>query len=593
MGSRSHATAGRGPCHLLLIAGLSVLLQACGGGTAEPTNDAVQPPATTSLSAPVAQAEQCLPSIVINEVARDTIDQAGQRTQRLRVELHNTAACAGVVPASTLRLAEFANSIPEGPWTAGEYRVMEAALPVPVAECAACVSLRLERSADGGLINAVSLPSTTMPDQFLARSPNGSGDMVLRSVEQASLGRQNPHSGPVMHLSERAGFRPRDSSANAIVRYADRYWVFGGWSNYAHDVWYSAPDVWTSADGVNWTLVNPSPPYSPYSAFLVYQNRIWAISNRSFSSSDGIEWREEPLQVGLLNRVVLFRGALVTHGANGIRSSVEGNTWTTLLFSMPWGAFRVEPHLIVHADRLWLFGGADLAPDGSFTPRNDVWVSSDGVTWTAVTQNAAWQPRRWSNAISYDDKLWIFNGLNYDLWPQEFSNVADIWYSSNGADWYPLTAGALWGARHASFMTATPDGGVLIAAGYGSGGVERMYSDVWKFKTRLYFAKPSGNLERLDSWGRNADGSGARPATFDDPHAMFVLRNRSRFELTVPFQGHSLVAGDGLSSVEVDFRAQQSERLRVYAAPGSKVQLCQDLGAALYSAPQSQVTCGP
>jgi hypothetical protein len=63
--------------------------------------------------------------------------------------------------------------------------------------------------------------------------------------------------------------------------------------------------------------------------------------------------------------------------------------------------------------------------------------------------------------------------------------------------------------------------------------------------------------------------------------------------VTVPFQGHSLVAGDGLSSVEVDFRAQQSERLRVYAAPGSKVQLCQDLGAALYSAPQSQVTCGP
>lgn len=554
--------------------GVAVALAGCGGGDAD---------------AP----EQCLPSIVVNEVVRETVEQAGLRMQRLRVELHNAAACAGTVAASTLTLAQQTLTVPEGPWVAGEYRVMEGAVPESVADCPDCVSLRLARAGDGVLIDAVSLPSTPLETQFLARSPDAVGDMVLQAAEKASLGLPNPHAGPVMHLSERAGFRPRDSSANAILRYADRYWVFGGWSNFAHDVWYSAADVWTSADGVNWTLVNPSPPYNPYSAFLIYQNRIWAISDRSFSSSDGIAWREEPLHVGLLNRVVLFRGALVTHGANGIRSSVDGRTWTTLRFSMPWGDFRVEPHLIVHADRLWLFGGADVAPDGSFTPRNDVWVSSDGINWTTVTQNAAWQPRRWSNAISYDDKLWIFNGLNYDLWPDEFANVADIWYSSNGADWYPLTAGPLWRARHASFLTATPDGGVLLAAGYGSGGVERMYSDVWKFKAKLYFSKSLGSLDRLDTWGRNSDGSGTRPATFDDPYAVFVLRNRSRFEVTAPFQGHALVAGDGLSNVEVDFQAQQPARLRLYAAPGSTLMLCQDLGAALYRAPQSQLICGP
>ena len=70
---------------------------------------------------------------------------------------------------------------------------------------------------------------------------------------------------------------------------------------------------------------------------------------------------------------------------------------------------------------MYLLGGID----NSTTYMNDVWSSSDGKTWTQITDNATW-PRRYGHlATGYNKKIWVMGGNNG-------GTLKDVWYSSNG-----------------------------------------------------------------------------------------------------------------------------------------------------------------
>jgi hypothetical protein len=90
---------------------------------------------------------------------------------------------------------------------------------------------------------------------------------------------------------------------------------------------------------------------------------------------------------------------------------------------------------------------------------------------------------------------------------------------------------------------------LVVIAGYGHGGVSRIYNDAWSLRTKMYFSKPSGDLHRLSSWGRNMDGSGSRPASFSADNQVFVLSNRDSFKaderLSVSGAGSRILVGDG------------------------------------------------
>lgn len=422
--------------------------------------------------------DPCRGGIVINEYAREA-DAVGSR-QRLRVELLNTSACAHNAPAMTVSFASQTFDLARRSWAAGEFLVVETLVAGAMGDCANCSSLRLLRQEDGVVVDEVSVPRTGSDRQYAARLSAGKSVFALLDAADVTLGSANIDPGPVVKLSESAGFRPRDSSPNAIVQFDGHYWVLGGWSNFAHDVWYSVSDVWKSRDGVNWQLVNSTPPYSPYSAFLVFRGRIWALGHESYSSVDGVEWRPEPLVFPLTERAVVFRGAIFGLTSEFLLRSEDGRTWTKVQGSFPWGADRREPQLLVHRDRLWLIGGTDEPVGGSLVYRNDVWSSADGVNWALATPNAEWGPRRWHNAISSDGRLWVMNGANFERWPENSGNVADIWTSEDGVTWQRMQTPQLWEARHASFVVAGRDGGIILAAGYGNGGQPTMRSDVWR-----------------------------------------------------------------------------------------------------------------
>lgn len=400
----------------------------------------------------------------------------------------------------------------------------------------------------GEIVDAVRLPSAG-PGESVARYPNGTGPFSVLPAEKVTIGTMNPDTGLVNKLAASAAFRPRDSSPNAIVRYDGYYWILGGWSNFGHDLWYSVTDVWRSRDGTDWQIVNAAPPYIHYCSFVLWKGRIWAIGPSSYSSTDGVVWRPERITAPALNRSVIFNDMLVTISGSTVLASRDGSSWLTLTDSAPWGVGRQQPAVLVYRDHIWVIGGVTGYGTADQTHYNDVWASGDGTSWHSVSTGSSWSPRLWASAIVYDDKMFLLNGTYVDYQPDQYGNTSEIWYTDDGLTWLELKSEYVWPARHASFTALDENGGVLVIGGYGAGGVTRLYNDVWRLRASLYFPKPAGALHRLDTWGRNLDGSGASPASFGDDHQVFVLRNRDSFSVderwSVSGVGSRILVGDG------------------------------------------------
>jgi hypothetical protein len=79
--------------------------------------------------------------------------------------------------------------------------------------------------------------------------------------------------------------------------------------------------------------------------------------------------------------------------------------------------------------------------DDNLDYKNDVWKSSDGVTWIKVVDNPPWTPRRAHQVISHGGYLWVLGGDGTG------GMTSDVWRSSDGDNWIEVTPKAKWAAR--------------------------------------------------------------------------------------------------------------------------------------------------
>ena len=84
-------------------------------------------------------------------------------------------------------------------------------------------------------------------------------------------------------------------------------------------------------------------------------------------------------------------------------------------------------------DKLVLMGGS---PDNQgSTGKSDVWVSTDGITWTQVTASPGWGHKTYATVAVRNGELWLFGGITdggnatNDLWRAEASTI--IAYNNN------------------------------------------------------------------------------------------------------------------------------------------------------------------
>lgn len=144
---------------------------------------------------------------------------------------------------------------------------------------------------------------------------------------------------------------------------------------------------------------------------------------------------------------------------------------------------------LVFQDQMWFLGGWNPG-DKTHFPRicnNEVWSSSDGLTWTLRKPNtfvdnqfdpkSDWEGRHTAGYAVLHDKMWIVGG---DANQKHYQN--DVWNTSDGEKWNLVTDNVPWGPRALHYTVAYKDqlwviGGQTMP-GFG-GGDETFYRDVW------------------------------------------------------------------------------------------------------------------
>ena len=85
-------------------------------------------------------------------------------------------------------------------------------------------------------------------------------------------------------------------------------------------------------------------------------------------------------------------------------------------------------------DKLWLIGGKDEADN----ILNEVWSSDDGENWELQTNDAPFGKRYGHNVIIFKGKMWLYAGIS------ERSFMRDIWSTEDGINWVKETNESTW-----------------------------------------------------------------------------------------------------------------------------------------------------
>ncbi len=318
--------------------------------------------------------------------------------------------------------------------------------------------------------------------------------IVLLSVASASGQEKSPN---WLKVTDRAGWQPRDSQGELVFK--DQLWIFGGWFQS-----FEAPprDVWSSPDGKNWKLVTKEAPWkhSDLPMTLVHNECMWIMggwyngrlpghsaSNEVWYSTDGIKWEQATKNAGWSPRLaagaVAFKGKMWILGGtenyyfgddkslkHDVWYSTDGKEWKQATANAGWSP-RAYHQAVVHAGKMWVFGGGNYVP--KYHGVNDVWCSDDGVTWTQVSDKAAWSPRLWFSAVTYRDRMWVLGGWSNN--PSK--NWGDVWHSKDGKNWQQLKSAVTWKERHEHSAFVFQDK-IWIAGGH----AQPLSSEVWSLE---------------------------------------------------------------------------------------------------------------
>lgn len=329
-------------------------------------------------------------------------------------------------------------------------------------------------------VSKIVIPSGIRRSESYGRYPTGSEDFVFYPESLTTPGTFNKYPGPWQKVQPSATFKPRDSTPNGVLVYNNKVWLFEGYKLMEPGTYYSTSDLHNSDDGVRWQMINPEPPYNPYSAFIVFQDWMWAFEYRAYRSQDGVNWEDMgPTPLSLGGRIALHDGKLFWTSGRDIYTSEDGISWTLLVADGPW-EIRAWPGFLSMNGKLWLFGGAGAWNTTSPYYYRDVWSSTDGLNWKEEIREADFPGRYWFGANVFDNKLWILGGYNYyddlngDL---HRGNKNDIWYSADGVKWEQLMA-PTWTHRHAPLSWVLGDN-LFVSSGANG---YYLLNDVWRFE---------------------------------------------------------------------------------------------------------------
>ena len=184
------------------------------------------------------------------------------------------------------------------------------------------------------------------------------------------------------------------------VAFKDKIWLVGG---YDGERYYN--DVWNSADGVRWTRAAEKTAWTPRTAgVFIFQDKIWLVGggvidgeksdnpnsgNEVWTSADGINWTPVEIDAPRMpgGTPVVFDGKLWMVGANrtngdfGSAVFMSGDALNWRELSAPWTP-RGGTVVWVFGDELFMTGGKySYTENGEikFVYSNDVWAMRKAI----------------------------------------------------------------------------------------------------------------------------------------------------------------------------------------------------------------------
>ncbi len=277
-------------------------------------------------------------------------------------------------------------------------------------------------------------------------------------------------------------------------------------------------NVYTPTSWVN-VAASSSSPFTArrYHQSLAYNGKLYVIAgNRSddtilndvWSSSDGINWTNilpHTASPGATqfpqrrsHRCIVFKEKIWVIGGefwsgteipkNDVWSSADGVTWTQVLADTATpGPSQFERRcrfsMLTDGDAMYILGGAGA------TRLDDVWSSTDGATWTQVRADGA----AGGFVARIDHSSFNLNGTFYVLAGSDtVGALADVWSSSDkGATWTKLTDSAFPPRAYHAF--ASYGGKFWVASGFHDSYV--VMNDLWSSSDGVAWTEvlPDGN----------------------------------------------------------------------------------------------------
>lgn len=400
-----------------------------------------------------------------------------------------------------------------------------------------------------------------------------SGQWSIFPEHFATPGDLNPVHSNWNKLASTISLPAADSEPNACLTYKGKIWILGGWKLKEDNQTYgSSAYVWNSEDGVNWTKISDSLPFTHYSRFIVYKDSMWVYTNYNiYCSADGIQWDihgtvpyeffGSTSRLTVLNDKIYFVDTSVCgYSNNGIDFTFQNHTIPP----------RNYGELKAMNGKLYFLGGQNIQTEAYY---NDVWVSEDGLNWNQLTEHAPWKARKWFMSEIYQHKIWIFGGFNLQGGQFDgFANMNDIWFSEDGAHWHPYTPNNPWPIRHAAYHTLK-DNQVYMIAGFDNEEINGLYNDVWTFQITNYYLKPGGDINNRNDWSSSMTLDGPGPENFDSELINYHIRSSSAVLIDKPFAitnpTTTIVVGDGISETSMELLPQGNYNVKTIVLPGS------------------------
>jgi hypothetical protein len=165
--------------------------------------------------------------------------------------------------------------------------------------------------------------------------------------------------------------------------------------------------------------------------------------------------------------------------------STDGVTWTQATANAAFDG-RMWHKSVVYNNKMWVIGG-----NASGIHKNDVWYSTDGVTWTQATGSAAFSARSELASIVYNDKMWVIGGNSSGTYKN------DVWYSTDGVTWTQATGSAAFSERvwHASVVYNNK---MWVIGGIVSG---NYLNDVWYSTDGVTWTQATGSAAFSGRYG--------------------------------------------------------------------------------------------